>query len=125
MIYEKVNLNPSGRKRSDCVIRAIMKAEGETWTDVYKGLSDVGLEIFGVQNEKEVYGLYLERQGWKKNKMPRFDDKTRYTVQKFADANPRGTFIISIARHLTVVIDGTLYDTWNCARKSVGNYWSK
>jgi len=58
-------------------------------------------------------------------RMPRFSDNTRYTVAEFADTHNHGTFVISVANHLTCIVDGTLYDTWNCGHKSVGNYWSK
>jgi len=32
-------------------------------------------------------------------------------------------YIVSLANHLSVVVNGYVYDTWNCTHKSVGNYW--
>ncbi len=123
MKFEKINLNPSGRKASDCVVRAIMKCSNKTWLEVFDGLTAIGRTEFCIPNEKRAYEKFLEKNGFKKQSMPRFTDNTRYTVKEFADANPKGTFIISVANHLTCMIDGTIYDTWNCAHKSVGNFW--
>ena len=57
--------------------------------------------------------------------MPKHKDNSRYTVKEFIDelAKPKGTYIISIANHLTLVINKKLVDIWDCSRKSVGNYW--
>lgn len=125
MKFEKLNLNPSGRKAFDCVIRSIVKASGKTWLEVFDGLTKIARVEFCIPNEKRAYEIYLENIGFKKQRMPRFADNTRYTVAEFADAYSHGTFVVSVARHLTCVENGTLYDTWNCGHKSVGNYWIK
>lgn len=125
MNYTVCNLNPTGKKVGDCVVRAIAKAEGKRWQEVYDGLCAIGRELFAMPNDKKTYEAYLERNGWFKLPMPRFEDNTRYTVKEFADAHPKRTFIISVANHLTVVVDGTLFDTHDCSWKSVCNYWQK
>lgn len=43
----------------------------------------------------------------------------RQSVNKFAESNPKGTFIILVFGHLTAVIDGVLVDTWNCGDYAV------
>lgn len=123
MKYVNCNYNPLAIKTCDCVIRAILKATGQTWPETFDGLCRLARQECRMPNDKPVYNQYLRHLGFEMQKMPRFPDNTRYTVREFADANPIGTFIISIANHLTVIIDGVLYDTWDCSRKSVGNYW--
>lgn len=125
MKFTKVNVNPSGRKASDCVIRAIMSATGKTWREVYDGLCNIGRELHDLPNTKRVYESYLENLGWTKQKMPKFADGTRYTVAEFADANSAGVYVISVAKHMTILKHGELLDTWNCSYKSVGNFWAK
>ena len=124
MMFNKNNLNPKDNKTGDCVVRAIMKGTKQTWIKVYEDLCKLGLELLAMPNSPEVYQKYLKDIGWIKQRMPRFKDNTRYTIEEFADENPKGTFIISVANHLTVVVDGTLIDTWNCSYKSMGNYWT-
>lgn len=124
MTFERLNLNPKNRKTSDCVIRAISYAFGQSWEDTFQDLCKIGLELKSMPNDKLVYSAYLADQEWAKQKMPRFADNSRYTIKEFLAENPQGTFILSIANHLTVAKDGVLVDTWNCSHKSVGNYWT-
>jgi hypothetical protein len=124
MKFTKLNLNPKGRKTGDCVVRAIAKGMDQSWEDTLCDLHKVALHHYTMPNDKFTYDKYLTANGWTKEKMPRFADNTRYTVKEFIAANPHGTFILSVANHLTVAINGELFDTWNCGSKSVGNYWT-
>ncbi len=125
MKFVNYNANPKGKKTGDCVIRAICTALNENWADTYKGMLDIALKEGYAVSCRENYEYYLKEKGLVKQKMPRRSDRTRYTVAEFADelAKPDKTYIISVARHLTVVINKDLYDLWNAGRKSVGNYW--
>lgn len=124
-MFIKENLNPTGKSSTDCVVRAIMKATGQTWAKTYQDLCEVGLKEFDMPNSKKVWSKYLEQQGYVKQKMPRFPNNTRYTLEEFAKEYKKGTYIIKLAHHVTTVIDGHIYDSWDCSHKSVGNYWSK
>ena len=125
MQFIKYNANPTKRKTSDCVIRALATALGNTWEDTYRDLVDMSIKQGLMCNEKRAYTNYLKTKGYEMQKMPRRNDNTRYTVNEFIDelADPKATYIISIANHLTCVKDKVLLDTWNCSRKSIGNYW--
>lgn len=137
MSFLKLNLNPNGRRVGDCVVRAITSATGKSWDDVYTELCKIGFEIKDMPSSKPTYLLYLERNGWKKMKMPKKtvyvenefggeDEKTkRVTVAEFASWNDKGRYIVDMANHLTAVEDGTIIDTWNCGGKSIGNWWAK
>ncbi len=126
MEFVKYNANPKKKKTGDCVIRAICTGLKESWEDTYKGMLDVALDTYQAISWNKNYEYYLKRKGYNKQKMPRRLDKTRYTVKEFADelAEPDATYILSVANHLTLIINKDLYDTWDCGRKSVGNYWT-
>lgn len=120
------NRNPKNKKRgADCVPRAISGATGITWEEAIRSLTETGIRENGVLNEKDVYATWLKENGWEKMPMPKKSNNRRYTVAEFQKLEPKGTFIISVAGHLTFIEDGMLYDTWNCQGKSVGNYWRK
>ena len=125
MKFEKYNKNPRNIKAADCVIRAISTALGKPWTQVYTDLTNLGFDLCRMPNEPTTYNKYLEKLGYKKQKMPKRKDNTRYTVEEFANelAVDGKTYIISIANHMTCLKNGTLIDLWNCGYKSVGNYW--
>ncbi len=121
-IYE--NLNPKNLKSAaDCVVRAIAKGIDSDWETVYQSLSLLGLKMKDMPNSDRVYRKYLEQRGYAKERQPRKSNNTKYTLEEFVEKNSKGRFIVSLANHLTVVIDGKVYDTWNCLHKTVGNYW--
>lgn len=45
------------------------------------------------------------------------------TIECFANYHPIGTYIIRIEGHLTSLIDGVIYDLWNCSDKVVDVVW--
>lgn len=121
--YTYHNANPKNKKGADCVARAVSFATGKTWENTIKEMTEFAIPLGRVFNEKAAVEKYLEEHGWVKYKQPRQDDNTKYTVQEFCEMQPNGTFIVSVANHLTVVKNGVIHDTWNCGHKSVGNYW--
>lgn len=119
------NANPKGSLTSnDCVIRAIAKATKMNWDDIYAGLYRVGMEEKDLPNSRKVYSKFLCLMGYSMQKQPHKADNSKYTASEFADKFNKGTYIISLAGHLSVVVDGKIYDTWNCGNKCVGNYWT-
>lgn len=124
MIYKEANANPKRRKTGDCVVRAICNATGKQWHEVYEELCAIGYDLCDMPNQKRVYEKYLDNIGWKKYPMPRKKDGRRYTLAEFADTNGHITSIVSVAKHLTALVDGELHDTWNCGHKCVGNFYS-
>jgi hypothetical protein len=117
-------INNGKKGKCDCVVRAISSATGKSWDEVYLSLSELGFELKDMPNSKPVWRKYLEQLGFKKQKMPRRSDNTRYTVEEFSDELCKNA-LVSVAQHLTYVKDGKLLDTWNCGYASVGNYWTK
>jgi len=121
----KYNMNPKGIKAGDCVIRAIAYSLDQTWEETYDDLCKLGMKMKRMPNEKQVYEKYLEQKGWVKHKQPRTSFNTKYTVFEFIEYQMERKAIISVANHLTCVDNFELVDTWDCSRKSIGNYWTK
>ena len=125
--YKEYNANFKNKKTTECVVRAISVALNKSWEDTFKELSAYTLETGYMWNDNGACGFkkFLKLKGYDKQKMPRREDNTRYTVKEFIEelANKNSIYIISVAGHLTVVKNLTLIDTWDCSNKSVGNYW--
>jgi hypothetical protein len=114
-LFIKENINPLGKKTTDCVIRAIAKAEGKEWLEVFDILVKLARENYTIPNGKDNYKEYLE-------KYPKINvfhmvanKKKRYTVKEVSKW--QGTYIVQTARHLTTTIDGNYYDTWDSGNK--------
>lgn len=137
MKFEKLNLNPKGVKACDCVIRSIAFATNQSWDTVYLALSEIGLKMKRVPNEKKVYEKYLEQLGWIKHKQPRDYMNHKITVEKLLNLFESGhtnlkekeKIIISMPSHISAAewngYEMKLTDSWNCSQKNVGNYWTK
>jgi hypothetical protein len=136
MKFEKLNLNPKGVKACDCVIRSIAFATNQSWDTVYLALSEIGLKMKRVPNEKKVYEKYLEQLGWVKHKQPRDYNNHKITVENFLSGfelmnnlKDGERMIMSMPSHLSACewlgYEMKLVDTWNCSQKNIGNYWTK
>lgn len=125
MTYEKTDVNPKKRNGTvgDCVVRAISIATGITWVETYDELCAIGRKHCTMPNSKKTYEEFLEYCGFKKHKMPKRADGKRYKVRELADEIPSGILLVTIAKHMTVIVDGVLKDTYDCGRSAVCNYW--
>ena len=125
MKFIEYNNNTKNKKTGDCVIRAIAFATNTEWETTYKDLADLGIKKGLMLNDPKNWRAYLKKLGYDAKKMPKKFNNKRYSLEEFCDriAEEDKTYIVKIASHLTVVKDKNLYDTWNCSRKYVGNYW--
>lgn len=124
--YKFYNANPKKKLTvGDCVIRAITKASGEEYIKVYDSLCEIGRGLCCPPNWKDAFEEYLKNNGFVKMKQPKKPNGKKYTVTELAKEIKKGRIVVSIARHLTCIVDGTIYDTWDCSQKCVGNYWIK
>lgn len=118
------NPNPSKKTDgSDCVVRAICKAEDKEWLDVYKELCELGMELFSMPSSDKVWKTYLERKGYEKFGFKR--GQKRMTVDEFARKHKEGTYILNIANHLVCCENGYYYDTWDCGEYTLYTYYRK
>ena len=125
IIFELENVNPKNRKTGDCVIRAITKASGLEYKQVYEMLFNLSLKSGFILNDKKVYEKLLNDLGFVKMKQPRKADNTKYTIGEIDRLIGSGIAVVSCAHHLTCVKDYVCYDLWDCRYKSIGNYYIK
>lgn len=124
--YELKNQNPKNKKTTDCVIRALTEATGKSYYDIYDDLYKLSIKTGYFINEKRLYEKLIESYGFVKVKQPiKWNDK-KYLIGELDELIRRADIIIvSCAHHLACVKNHTLYDLWDCRRKSVGNYFIK
>lgn len=107
------NENPYNSNVDDCVIRAITFALNIDYWDVFDELCEINdtkypdcqLTTFPVFNE------YLKRHGLE---LLEFTEKL--TVKQLSDSFDKGTVLVLVNGHMTVVKDGDIYYTWNPSR---------
>ena len=126
--FEKWSNNPyyqDGKKYTygDCVIRAISKATGKGWFDVYDMLCAKGRELGDFGDRSTIYPVVLKELGFIEHSCPRLKGVKAMNVQKFIEEHPQGTYVLRLAHHATAVVDGVCYDTWYPQAESVYRYW--
>lgn len=119
------NLNPLQNHTGDCVVRAFAFFFGIPWKRAFLDLimycADKGVVNF---NYRSTYYGYLREKGYAKIKPP-FREKT--SVGEFCEniAKEGKTYLVQIKRHMTIVCNRDVYDTWDCRSKDVDFYWER
>lgn len=115
-MYKYYNANAKGNFVNDCVIRAISVAEGKSWDETYNELSDIAQSEGILLDDVEFVENYLD---------DRYERVCHYakTVGEFIEEYPYGVYLITMDGHITVVIDGTLYDTFDCRNRRMFCSW--
>src|SRR5690554_611062 len=125
--FEKTNINPKNKKALDCVVRALSLASQKDYFQVVDELVEIYKKTGYIINEKKCYEKWLLQNGFEKMKQPRKQDNTKYEVRELDQVidTYKYNIVVSLAGHLTCVTNNTIFDTWNCGRKTIGNYYIK
>ncbi|QVK19722.1 hypothetical protein KHQ81_15860 (plasmid) [Mycoplasmatota bacterium] len=119
-MYQFYNAHPKGLKVRDCVKRAISKGFNKDYMEVSRELNTLKRKL-GVNcyNNKKVWKTYLEDKQAFKISFPAKKGYPRMNGHTFTKKYKEGSYILSMAGHLSVCINGVIYDTWDCREKCI------
>lgn len=123
-MWKKYNPNPRGKAVGDCTVRAIAKATGSDWEGAYIGLMLQGFLMADMPSANAITTAYLKNQGFQRKTMPETCPDC-YTIEDFCKDHQKGTFVIGTGSHLTTVIDGCLWDSWDSRNETPVYYFEK
>lgn len=124
--FYKANNNIKNKKTTDCVVRALAGASGKDYKVVAQELFDIYIKTGYHICDKHCYEKWLEQNGFVKMKQPRKLNNTKYLVGEIDELiSSEEVAVISLAGHLTYVEDDTIFDLWDCRRKTISNYYLK
>ena len=112
------HFNDGGRGQSkrpkqinDCTVRALsIIIKDMSYDDIYDFLASKGRKC----SSGFALPKYLNKQLWaKKISFQAIKGQPRMNPNTFSQEYPKGIFIIRTAKHVAVVIDGVLHDTFN------------
>lgn len=118
-MYKRYTANPK-HETNDCAIRSFANAEGKEWQQVAREFFDIAFENYLMPNDLFVASTYAEKYGYEDGYI--FPDNP-YTVERFAQTHPTGTYVILLEDHAMSLIDGDYYDLVDCAKHQVVQYW--
>ena len=124
-------------KTSDCVTRAIAIVTGKPYKEVYDAINILAeTEYLGKRMKKnsnartgvfrKTYQKYLESLGYEWTPTMKVGQGCKTHLR--SDELPKGKIIVRVTKHLTVMIDGVINDTFDCSRQGtrcVYGYFSK
>lgn len=120
-LYRPYNPNPNKSRVGDCTIRAICKATGKLWNEVYTALCAFGFCSKDMPSANVVWGDYLYSQGFRRYLV----EEMHYTVADFTNDHPEGVYILALDSHVVCVCDGHYYDSWDSGEEIPIFYWEK
>lgn len=115
-MYKYYNANARGNFVNDCVIRSISVAEGKTWDETYEELSDLAQDEGILLDDVRFVENYLDERY---KRVPH----TSKTVGEFIEEFPKGIYLITMDGHITVVMNGVLYDTFDARPRVIRCVW--
>ena len=122
MSYIKFNNHPKGLETTDCVVRAISKAFDKDYLETRRELNLVKREL-GFQSYKKTKFIYKYLSNYERLIIRVEKGKPRLKGYDFVEKYPKGTYILKMTGHITVVVDGVLYDLWDSRYRSVYTAW--
>ena len=118
------NLHPRKKSVGDCTVRAIAIATGSAWFETYLDLCLTGMVMADMPSANSVTTAYLRNKGFRRRTIPD-DCPDCYTISDFCKDHPKGTYIIGTGSHLTTIMDGDLWDSWDSSNECPVYYFEK
>lgn len=115
-MYKYYNANVKKQVVNDCVVRSISVAERLSWDEAYQKLSNLAQKEGTLLDDIQFVENYLD----KKYRRACYKSKT---LQEFMTEHPKGRFLVTMPGHITVVINGVLYDTFDCRKRKIWCAW--
>ena len=118
------------KPKKDCVVRAIAIVNQMTYAEANDLINQVAGKDVDARNNgvnKKVWKDLMKQLGW--TWTPTMLVGSGCKVHLVADELPMGRLLVSVSKHLTVMIDGVIHDVYpNVARggkRAVYGYWKK
>ena len=115
-MYKFHNANARGKFVNDCVVRAISVAEGKSWDESYDELSDIAQDEGNLLDDVNFVEGYLDRRY---KRIPHYSK----TVGDFLEEYPKGTYLVTMPNHITEIVDGIVYDVFDCRHRIMWTAW--
>lgn len=121
--YVFFNPHPKNEFRDDCVKRALVKLTGKSYQAISDGLREhrkiTGVRCFNDNPNPKSFAINIIGLT-----CTIFDESERISVREFCARFPCGKYIASTNGHWVAIIDGIIYDTFDCSDRTVYSYYN-
>ena len=116
--FSYYNINPQGERVSDCVTRAIALASGLDYHEVKEKLYYTA-KLLNCDKLCVCCYRHLLDEVLKYKRI----NCDGYSLGEFADKHPYGVYLVRMSGHISCLIDGTVYDIWDCRDEWLTDVW--
>lgn len=116
--FRYYNQDEDNVHRNNCVTRAISLASGMSMGETRRKLRCVATLFDCEKLCMSCYKHFIENVLYYK---PLNCDGL--TVEEFADLHPYGTYLVRMYQHISIIIDNTIYDIFDCRDHLLTNAW--
>ena len=113
------NNNPNLFIENDCVTRSISLVTQKPYEDVADDLFYTGKLYKCEKLNLYCYENLLDHV----YKMPKISEAVGMTIEDFSKKYIDGMFLVRVDGHLSAVINGKIYDIWDCSQKIITDCW--
>lgn len=114
-MYKYYNPHPKGLSVDDCVKRAIVAVTGYDYAVVQRELNEYK-KVTGAKSFNSIKNLRYVEDVLKATKV---SFSKEMTAEEFCKKHPCGRYILDMDEHWSACVDGYIYDTWDCSKKTV------
>ena len=122
--WRNYNPNPTGRAVGDCAVRAVAKALGADWETAYALIANNGYQMGDMPSSNSVWGSVLRQHGFTRKAIPNTCPDC-YTLERFAEEHPTGTFVVGTGNHVATIQDGEIWDAWDSSNEIPIYFWQE
>lgn len=116
MSYRFYNANPKSNNVTDCFIRSLSCATGESWDFTYNKISDMAQWNGTTMDDRAFILEYLDRHF---KRMPKFNG----TIVEASDCYKNNTILVTTPGHIVCCKRGNILDTWDSGHREVEYIW--
>lgn len=115
-MFKYYNANPKNRNIQDCVIRCLSILKDKSWREIYDELSYLAANDGYMFDNVSFVEDYLD---------DRYNRECHYSkyVGEFVKEHPIGKYAITMNNHITALIDGVIYDTFDPSDRIMRCAW--
>lgn len=115
-MYKFYNSNPKKNNVTDCFIRSLSVATGESWDYTFNKISDMAQWNGTTMDDREFILEYLDRHF---KRLPKFEG----TFDEASEYYKKHIILMTTPGHIVCSKYGIIFDTWDSSNKKVEYIW--
>ena len=116
------NGTPVRWSECDCVVRAFSKVLDLPWKKTYEMMCKIGMDNYTMPNSPKAIDVAAKAANFRR---VTYKVGERKPLWVWARNHKKGTFLVCTVRHIVAVVNGKVYDAWDCTDYCVTSYYER